>query len=60
MFYFQNAFTSITAFYSVSALIKARVIIFILQMEKKLRLRDEMQFSQLREPMASLELLGET
>lgn len=60
MFYFQNAFTSIIAFYFVSALIKARVIIFILQMEKKLRLREEMQFSQLCEPMASLELLGET
>lgn len=35
MLYFQKAFTSIIAFYSVSILIKVRVIIFILQMEKK-------------------------
>lgn len=60
MLYFQSAFTSVIAFYSVSALIKVRVIIFILQMEKKLRLREKMQFSQLCEPMASVELLGET
>ena len=36
MLYFEKALTSIIAFYSVSTLIKGRVIIFILQMEKKI------------------------
>ena len=60
MLYFEKALTSIIAFYSVSTLIKGRAIIFILQMEKKLRLRKEIQFFQFCKPMAYLEFLEET
>lgn len=59
MLYFEKALTSIIAFYSISTLIKTRVIIFILQMEKKLSLINEIQFFQFK-PVACLEFLEET
>ena len=60
MLYFEKALTSIIAFYSISTLIKTKVIIFILQMEKILRLIKEIQFLQFCKPVACLEFLEET